>query len=138
MTLVSFFACADHGIQWLTLSLKSTDVEMDLGDANIDDFLFKPLQNLVNHARNAKVLTKSVHLFPCVATPRSDIRCDAPICRKLLRRFDDLVSNSSALNLDHAEGFETLAYNSTAIAQAVSKVSSRPYPSLFPPVVPNG
>ena len=43
--------------------------------------------------------------------------------RKLLRRFDDLASNSSALNLEPAVGFETLAYNSTAISQAVSKVS---------------
>lgn len=41
----------------------------------------------------------------------------------MLRRFDDLASNSSALNLEHADGFETLAYNSTAISQAVSKVS---------------
>ncbi|GAA5998800.1 hypothetical protein JCM5350_006650 [Sporobolomyces pararoseus] len=83
-----------------TLS-RDPDVEMEIGDANLDDFLFKPLQNLVNHARNAKVLTK-----------------------KLLRRFEDLASKSSTLSLDHAEGFETLAYNSTAIAQAVSKLAS--------------
>ncbi|GAA5880816.1 hypothetical protein JCM16303_005127 [Sporobolomyces ruberrimus] len=94
-------AAAGFTKQTIAAISRDPDVEMDLGDANIDDFLFKPLQNLVNHARNAKVLTK-----------------------KLLRRFDDLVSNSSALNLDHAEGFETLAYNSTAIAQAVSKLGS--------------
>ncbi|GAA5932529.1 hypothetical protein JCM1841_000239 [Sporobolomyces salmonicolor] len=80
---------------------RDPDVELELGDANIDDSLFKPLQNVVNHARNAKVLTK-----------------------KLLRRFDDLAASSSALNLDHAQGFETLAYNSTAIASAVSKLAS--------------
>ncbi|GAA5968987.1 hypothetical protein JCM3765_002274 [Sporobolomyces pararoseus] len=80
---------------------RDPDIEMEIGDANLDDFLFKPLQNLVNHARNAKVLTK-----------------------KLLRRFEDLESKSSSLSLDHAEGFETLAYNSTAIAQAVSKLGS--------------
>ncbi|CEQ40814.1 SPOSA6832_02476 [Sporobolomyces salmonicolor] len=84
-----------------TISRDPADVELELGDANIDDSLFKPLQNVVNHARNAKVLTK-----------------------KLLRRFDDLAASSSALNLDHAQGFETLAYNSTAIASAVSKVRS--------------
>ncbi|GAA5942628.1 uncharacterized protein JCM15063_000844 [Sporobolomyces koalae] len=77
------------------------EIELQLGDASLDDLVFKPLQNLVNHARNAKVVTK-----------------------KLLRRFDDLVSASSAIGLEHAEGFETLAYNSTAIAQAVSKLGS--------------
>lgn len=97
---------------------------MEIGDANLDDFLFKPLQNLVNHARNAKVLTKSVVCSPRVRFSR-ERKADVSLgfVRKLFRRFEDLVSTSSALSLDHAEGFETLAYNSTAIAQAVSKVS---------------
>ncbi|GAA5900012.1 uncharacterized protein JCM6883_006062 [Sporobolomyces salmoneus] len=94
-------AAAGFTKQTIATLARDPDIEMEVGDANIDDFLFKPLQNLVNHARNAKVLTK-----------------------KLLRRFDDLASTSSALNLDHAEGFDTLAYNSTAIAQAVSKLAS--------------
>ncbi|GAA5828534.1 hypothetical protein JCM11251_000839 [Rhodosporidiobolus azoricus] len=80
---------------------RDPDVEVELGDANIDDALFKPLQNLVNYARNAKILTK-----------------------KLLRRFDDLNSASSALSDEHAQGFETLAYNSSAIASAVVKLAS--------------
>lgn len=42
--------------------------------------------------------------------------------RKLLRCFDDLGSTSSALSVDHAQGFETLAFNSSTIAGAVLKV----------------
>ncbi|GAA5853786.1 hypothetical protein JCM5353_001035, partial [Sporobolomyces roseus] len=94
-------AAAGFTKQTIATISRDPEVEMELGDTNIDDFLFKPLQNLVNHARNAKVLTK-----------------------KLLRRFDDLALNSSALNLEHADGFETLAYNSIAISQAVSKLGS--------------
>lgn len=43
-------------------------------------------------------------------------------CRKLLRRFEDLDAGSSALSLDLAQGFETLAFNSSAIASALLKV----------------
>lgn len=39
-------------------SSRLLDVELDVGDANIDDSVFKPLQHLVNQARNAKVVTK--------------------------------------------------------------------------------
>lgn len=46
----------------------------------------------------------------------------ASLVRKLLRRLDDLVSNSSALSMEHAQGFETLAFNSTAISSAAAKV----------------
>ncbi|SCV67323.1 BQ2448_5969 [Microbotryum intermedium] len=80
-----------------TLS-KDADVVFELGDANIDDIVFKPLQNLFNQARNAKVVTK-----------------------KLLRRLDELVGSSSALSVDHAEGVDTLSYNSSAIASAAAK-----------------
>ncbi|GAA5897736.1 hypothetical protein JCM8208_000245 [Rhodotorula glutinis] len=80
---------------------RDPDVEVELGGGELDDALFKPLQNIVNHARNAKVLTK-----------------------KLLRRFDDLGSTSSALSVDHAQGFETLAFNSSTIAGAVLKLAS--------------
>ncbi|GJN94727.1 hypothetical protein Rhopal_007818-T1 [Rhodotorula paludigena] len=80
---------------------RDPEVQVDLGDGDLDDAIFKPLQNLVNHARNAKVLTK-----------------------KLLRRFDDLNATSSALSVDHAQGFETLAYNSSAIAGAMLKLAS--------------
>lgn len=45
-----------------------------------------------------------------------------PACRKLLRRFEDLGANSTALSLDLAQGFETLAFNSSAIASALLKV----------------
>ncbi|SCZ96495.1 BZ3500_MvSof-1268-A1-R1_Chr8-2g10234 [Microbotryum saponariae] len=81
-----------------TLS-KDPDVALELGDANIDDIVFKPLQNLFNQARNAKVVTK-----------------------KLLRRLEELVGSSSALSMDHAEGVDTLSYNSSAIAAAAAKV----------------
>ncbi|GAA5890444.1 hypothetical protein JCM6882_002923 [Rhodosporidiobolus microsporus] len=94
-------AASGFAKQAIATITRDSDVEVDLGDANIDDSLFKPLQNLVNHARNAKVLTK-----------------------KLLRRFDDLGSSSSALSDEHAQGFETLAYNSSAIASAVVKLAS--------------
>ncbi|GAA6009177.1 hypothetical protein JCM11491_005782 [Sporobolomyces phaffii] len=94
-------AAAGFTKQTIATISRDPDVEFETGDANIDDSIFKPLQTIVNQARNAKVLTK-----------------------KLLRRFDDLVENSSALTLDHSEGFETLAYNSTAIAQAVSKLGA--------------
>ncbi|GAA5970337.1 hypothetical protein JCM11641_001670 [Rhodosporidiobolus odoratus] len=94
-------AASGFAKQLIAAISRDPDVEVELSDANIDDTLFKPLQNLVNHARNAKVLTK-----------------------KLLRRFDDLTSNSSALSLEHAEGLETLAYNSSAIAGAVVKLAS--------------
>ncbi|BGP20858.1 hypothetical protein JCM10213v2_009023 [Rhodosporidiobolus nylandii] len=94
-------AASGFAKQTIATISRDPDVEVELGDANIDDFLFKPLQNLVNHARNAKVLTK-----------------------KLLRRFDDLTASSSALSLEHAEGFETLAYNSSAISGAVVKLAS--------------
>ncbi|KPV72878.1 uncharacterized protein RHOBADRAFT_38979 [Rhodotorula graminis WP1] len=80
---------------------RDSDVEVELGGGELDDALFKPLQNIVNHARNAKVLTK-----------------------KLLRRFDDLGSTSSALSVEHAQGFETLAFNSSTIAGAVLKLAS--------------
>ncbi|GAA5939048.1 hypothetical protein JCM3775_002659 [Rhodotorula graminis] len=80
---------------------RDSDVEVELGGGELDDALFKPLQNIVNHARNAKVLTK-----------------------KLLRRFDDLGSTSSALSVEYAQGFETLAFNSSTIAGAVLKLAS--------------
>ncbi|SGY89595.1 BQ5605_C039g11758 [Microbotryum silenes-dioicae] len=83
-----------------TLS-KDPDVALELGDANIDDIVFKPLQNLFNQARNAKVVTK-----------------------KLLRRLEELVGSSSALSMDHAEGVDTLSYNSSAIAAAAAKLAS--------------
>lgn len=55
----SLFACAGWSIREPFLTTNPpTDIDLDIGDANIDDFLFKPLQNLVNHARNAKVVTK--------------------------------------------------------------------------------
>ncbi|GAA6010163.1 hypothetical protein JCM10207_005646 [Rhodosporidiobolus poonsookiae] len=94
-------AASGFAKQTIATITRDSDVQVDLGDANIDDVLFKPLQNLVNHARNAKVLTK-----------------------KLLRRFDDLGGSSSALNLEHAQGFETLAYNSSAISSAMVKLAS--------------
>lgn len=31
---------------------------MDVGDASLDDMLFKPLQQLLNQARSSKVVTK--------------------------------------------------------------------------------
>ncbi|ORY88624.1 dynein associated protein-domain-containing protein [Leucosporidium creatinivorum] len=94
-------AAAGWTKQALATMSRDPDVEREDGDANIDDSLFKPLQNLVNQARNAKVVTK-----------------------KLLRRLDELVSNSSALALEHAQGFETLAYNSSAIASAAAKLAT--------------
>ncbi|KAK4702285.1 dynactin 1, partial [Phenoliferia sp. Uapishka_3] len=91
-------AAAGFSKQALATIAKDPDVEMELGDASLDDMLFKPLQHLLNQARSSKVVTK-----------------------KLLRRLDDLVSNSSALSMEHAQGFETLAYNSSAIATASAK-----------------
>ncbi|GAA5851867.1 hypothetical protein JCM8547_000082 [Rhodosporidiobolus lusitaniae] len=77
------------------------EIEVEVGDGSLEEGVFKPLQSLVNAARNAKVLTK-----------------------KLLRRFDELTASSSALNAEHAQGFETLAYNSSAIAGAIVKLAS--------------
>jgi dynactin 1 len=60
------------------------------------------------------------------------------LIRKLLRRFDDLGASSSALSEEHAQGFETLAYNSSAIAGAVVKVrlSDSLSPSLILTLIP--
>ncbi|BGP04036.1 hypothetical protein NBRC10513v2_007776 [Rhodotorula toruloides] len=87
--------------QTIATLAKDPDVVVIMGDGNMDDALFKPLQNLVNGSRNAKVLTK-----------------------KLLRRFEDLGASSTALSLDLAQGFETLAFNSSAIASALLKLAS--------------
>ncbi|BGP35932.1 hypothetical protein JCM10296v2_007784 [Rhodotorula toruloides] len=87
--------------QTIATLAKDPDVVVELGDGNMDEALFKPLQNLVNGSRNAKVLTK-----------------------KLLRRFEDLGASSTALSLDLAQGFETLAFNSSAIASALLKLAS--------------
>ncbi|GAA5820892.1 hypothetical protein JCM10212_006257 [Sporobolomyces blumeae] len=101
LDLDTIAAAAGWTKQLIVGATRDPEVEVDFGDANLDDALFKPLQNLVNAARNTKILTK-----------------------KLVRRFADLLSTSSALSLDHAQGFETLAFNSTAIAGAVAKLSS--------------
>ncbi|BGP28114.1 hypothetical protein JCM10295v2_007101 [Rhodotorula toruloides] len=87
--------------QTIATLVNDPDVIVELGDGNMDEALFKPLQNLVDGSRNAKVLTK-----------------------KLLRRFEDLGASSTALSLDLAQGFETLAFNSGAIASALLKLAS--------------
>jgi dynactin 1 len=66
----------------------------------LDEAFYRPLQSLVNQARSSKVTVK-----------------------KMLRRVEELVNNTSALGNDHAQGLETLAYNSSAIASATAKVS---------------
>ena len=38
------------------------------------------------------------------------------------RRLDELQTAGSAASLEHAQGLETLAFNSSAIASALSKV----------------
>ncbi|BGP58574.1 hypothetical protein JCM8202_002336 [Rhodotorula sphaerocarpa] len=76
------------------------DVQLELNGGDLDDALFKPLQNLVNSSRNAKVLAKKLH-----------------------RRLDELKAANSASSPDHAQGLETLAYNSAAIASALSKLA---------------
>lgn len=106
-----------------------TDVELDIGDASLDDMLFKPLQQLLNQARTSKVVTKCV--LPPFTSPLTLklISCDL---RKLLRRLDDLVSNSSALSMEHITGFENLAYNSSALATACAKVRLPSFDSSVP------
>ncbi|KWU42651.1 hypothetical protein RHOSPDRAFT_20774 [Rhodotorula sp. JG-1b] len=80
---------------------REPDVTVDLGGGDLDDAIFKPLQNLVNHSRNAKVLIK-----------------------KMRRRLDELQTAGSAASLEHAQGLETLAFNSSAIASALSKLAA--------------
>ncbi|TKA50209.1 hypothetical protein B0A53_06443 [Rhodotorula sp. CCFEE 5036] len=74
---------------------------VELGGGDLDDAIFKPLQNLVNYSRNAKVLIK-----------------------KMRRRLDELQTAGSAASLEHAQGLETLAFNSSAIASALSKLAA--------------
>ncbi|KAG0655268.1 hypothetical protein C6P46_001082 [Rhodotorula mucilaginosa] len=74
---------------------------VELGGGDLDDAIFKPLQNLVNYSRNAKVLIK-----------------------KMRRRLGELQTAGSAASLEHAQGLETLAFNSSAIASALSKLAA--------------
>jgi len=86
------------------LTETGTELAIDVDETDLDASLFQPLQNFVNQARNSKVTTK-----------------------KLLRRLEDLVGASSALSMEHVQGFETLAFNSSAIATATAKVRHSPY-----------
>ncbi|KAL8277717.1 hypothetical protein RQP46_009839 [Phenoliferia psychrophenolica] len=101
LDLDTIAAAAGFSKQALAMISIDPDVELDIGDASLDDMLFKPLQQLLNQARTSKVVTK-----------------------KLLRSLDDLVSNSSALSMEHITGFENLAYNSSALATACAKLAA--------------
>jgi len=94
-------AAAGYTKQALAVVSQDKEVTLEVGDANLDDAVFKPLQNLVNLARNAKVVAK-----------------------KMVRRVDDLAAQSSALGLEYAAGFETLAFNSSAIAAAAARLAA--------------
>ncbi|KAI5478786.1 dynactin [Pseudohyphozyma bogoriensis] len=94
-------AAAGFTKQALATISRDQEVPVELNDVDLDESLFTPLQTLVNQARSSKVVTK-----------------------KLLRRLDDLVATSAALSMEHAHGFETLAYNSSAIASAAAKLAT--------------
>ncbi|KAK4049711.1 hypothetical protein OIV83_003986 [Microbotryomycetes sp. JL201] len=81
---------------------RDADVSTDSGEDDLDATFYTPLQNLVNQARTAKAVSK-----------------------KLYRRMQDLAGSSSALALEHAAAFETLAFNSSTIATAVTKLANK-------------
>lgn len=44
--------------------------------------------------------------------------------------MNELLDSSSALSIEHLQGFETLSHNSSAIAIATSKVSRLLHPAM--------
>ncbi|KAH8922303.1 hypothetical protein BT69DRAFT_1282355 [Atractiella rhizophila] len=86
--------------QTLALITKSTDVELDIGESNLDEVLFNPLQFIFNLARSSKISSS-----------------------KLLRRMRDLVNDNAALAMEHAQGLAGLAISSEPLATSTSKMA---------------
>ncbi|GAA5884799.1 hypothetical protein JCM3774_006769 [Rhodotorula dairenensis] len=101
LDLDTIAAAAGFTKQLVATISREPDLQVELGGGDLDEAVFKPLQNLVNQSRNAKVLIK-----------------------KLLRRLDELETAGRAPSLEHAQGLETLAFNSAAIASAMSKLAA--------------
>lgn len=69
-------------------------------NADLSDIVFRPLQNLMGQARTAKVISK-----------------------KLLRRLQDLMRQSSSLNPNHSNAITVLKDNTYDLANVSSRVS---------------
>ncbi|KAM0787072.1 hypothetical protein ACM66B_006333 [Microbotryomycetes sp. NB124-2] len=98
-TIAAATGCAKQSVASLH---KESDVSTNNTEEDMNLSFYAPVQSLVDQARTAKALSK-----------------------KLCRRMQDLVDDSSALALEHAAAFETLAFNSSTIAAAVSKFASK-------------
>ncbi|KAK4056088.1 hypothetical protein OIO90_002819 [Microbotryomycetes sp. JL221] len=88
--------------QAVAIVQKESDALVDASEEDMDVAFYQPVQNLINQARTAKAVTK-----------------------KLLRKMQELIGSSSALALEHAAAFETLAFNSSTIAGALSKLANQ-------------
>ncbi|KAG0150545.1 hypothetical protein CROQUDRAFT_38151 [Cronartium quercuum f. sp. fusiforme G11] len=95
--LDSILACIGFAKQ--TIANIEQDGQTDPED-NLADILFRPLQNLLNQARTAKVHSK-----------------------KLLRRLQDLTKQSSSLNPNHSNAMTVLKENTYDLANVSSRLA---------------
>ncbi|MBW0486792.1 hypothetical protein O181_026507 [Austropuccinia psidii MF-1] len=97
MDLSLILACIGFSKQ--TIATIELDGQTDR-DIDLSDLLFQPLQNLINQARTAKVISK-----------------------KLLRRLQDLMQQSGSLNPNHSNAMSVLKDNAYDLANVSSRLA---------------